>query len=217
MNAATQRFIIAGPAGELEVALDRPTQETPTGLAVIAHPHPLYGGTLDNKVVQTIVRAFTSLGVICLRPNFRGVGKSVGTHDNGQGEVDDLWAAWEWLLHEFPQVKGVRWMAGFSFGAVMATHVAKEWAESTIARGQPELSRVVLVGLGLSPERRAAAPLTRAARLIHGEQDEVILLADVEHWAAPQGFGVAVIPGAGHFFHGQLNDLKARVLESLQQ
>lgn len=217
MNAATQRFIITGPAGALEVALDLPAQETPAGLAVIAHPHPLYGGTLDNKVVQTIVRAFTSLGLICLRPNFRGVGKSVGDHDHGQGEVEDLWAAWKWLLREFPQVRGLRWMAGFSFGAVMATHIAREWPESAITRDQPELSRVVLVGLGLSPERRAPAPLTKAARLIHGEQDDVILLADVESWVKPQGFGITVIPGAGHFFHGQLSDLKASVLESLQK
>jgi uncharacterized protein len=217
LNAATQRFVIDGPCGALEVALDLPAQETAAGLAVIAHPHPLFGGTMDNKVVQTIVRAFTSVGMICLRANFRGVGKSAGTHDHGVGEVEDLWAAWQWLLHEFPQVAGMRWMAGFSFGAVMTTHIAHEWPTSPIARGQPELSRVVLVGLGLSPERRAPAPLTAAARLIHGQEDDVILLADVQSWAGPQGFGVSVIQGAGHFFHGQLNTLKMTVLESLER
>lgn len=216
MNPATQRFVIAGPAGDLELALDLPADQAPAGLAVIAHPHPLFGGTLDNKVVQTIVRAFTSLGVVCLRPNFRGVGKSQGVHDHGQGEVEDLWAAWQWLLNEFPHLDGVRWMAGFSFGAVMATHVAHEWPSAKIARGQPELSRVILVGLGISPERRQPAPLTTAARLIHGEHDDVIQLADVNDWARPQGFSVTVIPRAGHFFHGQLNDLKASVLAGLQ-
>jgi alpha/beta superfamily hydrolase len=210
LNSATQRLLIPGPAGSLEVAIDQPADSAATGLAVVAHPHPLFGGTLDNKVAQTIARAFVAQGMICLRPNFRGVGKSEGVHDHGQGEVDDLLAAWQWLMKEFPSVEGRRWLGGFSFGGVMATHVAKTWPS-----GQPPLDRVILVGLGISPDRRAAAGLTPAARLIHGELDEVIGLKDLLDWARPQHFPVLVVPGAGHFFHGQLNELKACVQYSL--
>jgi uncharacterized protein len=214
LNPATQRLVIPGPAGAIEAGLDQPVGAA-TGLAVVAHPHPLFGGTLDNKVSQTIARTFLSQGMICLRPNFRGVGKSEGVHDHGHGEVEDLWAAWQWLIQEFPAVEGQRWLGGFSFGGVMATHVAKAWSTSGVSIGQPPLSRVILVGLGISPDRRPAAQLTPAARLIHGELDEVIGLKDLFDWVRPQHFPVLVVPGAGHFFHGQLNELKACVQQSL--
>jgi len=216
LNSATERFSIAGPAGPLEVALDKPnTNATVSGLAVVAHPHPLFGGTLDNKVVQTIVRAFVARGMICLRPNFRGVEQSAGVHDHGQGEVEDLWAAWKWLLDSFPRVSGARWMGGFSFGAVMATHMAHEWPSHVVAQHQPELSRVILVGLGIAEDRRSPADLTAAARLIHGESDEVVSLQSVLDWVRPQKAPVLVMPGATHFFHARLPDLKECVLRSL--
>lgn len=205
MNATTQRFVIPGPAGVLDVALDRPALGRPAqGLAVVAHPHPLFGGTLENKVAQTIARTFVHHDMICLRPNFRGVGKSEGVHDHGHGEVDDLWAAWAWLLNEFPNVQGKRWMGGFSFGGVMATHIAHDWPTHPVTRQQPELGRVILVGLGISEDRRPAAELTAAARLIHGEDDEVVSLATVLNWVAPQPHPVLVLPKTGHFFHAKL-------------
>jgi alpha/beta superfamily hydrolase len=216
LNSATERFSIAGPAGSLEVALDKPAAHSAvSGLAVVAHPHPLFGGTLDNKVVQTIVRAFVAQGMICLRPNFRGVGKSAGVHDHGQGEVDDLWAAWKWLLDHFPEVDGARWLGGFSFGAVMATHVAHAWPAHAVSQQQPELSRVILVGLGIAEDRRPPADLTVNARLIHGEADEVVSLQSVFDWVRPQKTPVLVLPGATHFFHARLPDLKDCVLRSL--
>lgn len=208
MNSATERLLIPGVVGSLEAALDRPATGPITGLAVVAHPHPLFGGTLDNKVAQTIARAFVAQGMICLRPNFRGVGKSDGSHDHGTGEVDDLWAAWTWLIDQFPDVNGHRWMGGFSFGGVMATHVAATWDNHVFSHPQPPLSRVILVGLGIAEDRRPAAPLTKAARLIHGECDEVVALKSVLDWTGPQGEPVLVMPGAGHFFHGQLPLLK---------
>lgn len=198
------------------MALDQPAAGIePRGIAVLAHPHPLFGGTLDNKVTQTMARAVIGQGVISLRPNFRGVGQSAGEHDHGMGEVEDLWAAWKWLIQEFPTPSGLRWMGGFSFGAVMATHLAAQWPSHPVAQGQPELTRVVLVGLGLSPDRREAAPLTPAARVIHGEHDEIIALESVLNWLRPQNIPVTVLPGAGHFFHARLNDLKTCVNRSL--
>ncbi len=208
MNSATERLLIPGAVGSLEAALDRPAQGMITGLAVVAHPHPLFGGTLDNKVAQTIARAFVAQGMICLRPNFRGVGKSDGSHDHGSGEVDDLWAAWDWLVRQFPDVEGQRWMGGFSFGGVMATHIAATWKEHGFTSPQPELSRVILVGLGIAEDRRLPAPLTDAVRLIHGELDEVVSLKSVLDWVEPQGEPVLVMAGAGHFFHGRLPLLK---------
>jgi uncharacterized protein len=208
LNSATQRFLIPGPAGGLEVALDVPADNAIQGLAVVAHPHPLYGGTLDNKVAQTLARAFVSQGMVCLRPNFRGVGKSESAHDHGRGEVDDLWAAWHWLIQQYPNVQGRRCMGGFSFGAVMSTHVAAAWPHHSTAQDQPELSRVVLVGIGIADERRQPAPLTPAARLIHGEDDEVVALKTVLDWAGPQQHPVMVIPAASHFFHAKLPFLR---------
>lgn len=217
MNSATERFLIPGPTGNIEAALDRPAHGQPIkGLAVVAHPHPLFGGTLDNKVAQTIARAFVSESMIVLRPNFRGVQKSAGVHDHGMGEVNDLWAAWEWLLNQFPEVREGRWMGGFSFGAVMATHVAQQWSTHLIAAGQPALNRVILVGLGIAPDRRPAADIGPTARLIHGELDEVVALKTVLDWAAPQQHPVLVMPAAGHFFHGQLPFLKDCILRCLR-
>lgn len=198
------------------MALDRPAlHQPPKGLAVVAHPHPLFGGTLDNKVAQTIARAFVSQSMIVLRPNFRGVGKSESEHDHGQGEVEDLWAAWRWLIAHHPEVAGHRWIGGFSFGAVMATHLAQQWPEHPVAQGQPPLDRIILVGLGIAEDRRPAAALTPNARLIHGELDEVVSLKTVMDWTAPQQHPVLVMPAAGHFFHGQLPLLKDCIIRCL--
>jgi alpha/beta superfamily hydrolase len=216
LNSATERFLISGPAGQLEVALDRPSVDAPpAGLAVVAHPHPLFGGTLDNKVAQTIARAFVSQDVICLRPNFRGVGQSESSHDHGYGEVDDLWAAWAWLNREFRAVGGHRWIGGFSFGAVVATHLAQQWPSHAISQGSPPLDRVILVGLGMAEDRREPSALTPQARLIHGEEDEIVALKTIFDWATPQLHPVLVIPGASHFFHAKLPLLKECVKRTL--
>jgi alpha/beta superfamily hydrolase len=192
MRATTRRELLAGPAGKIECAVDEP-EGTPRGVALIAHPHPLYGGTLDNKVVQTLARAFVELGYSAWRPNFRGVGASEGRHDEGRGEVEDLAAVAEFAGSERPV------LAGFSFGAAVQAKLAQ--------RIKP--FRMALVGLAVTNQQVPAVPPDTI--LIHGEKDDTIALADVLAWALPQDLPVIVVPGADHFFHRRLNILRAIV------
>ena len=192
MRAGTRRETVAGPAGRIECAVDEPAG-APRGIALIAHPHPLFGGTLDNKVVQTLARAFVELGYAVWRPNFRGVGASEGQHDEGRGEVEDLAA----VLAHAQAARPV--LAGFSFGAAMAAKLA--------ARVQCE--RMVLVGTAVT--NQAVPPVPAGTLVIHGEADATIPLAAVLDWARPQELPVLVVPGADHFFHRKLPTLKLAV------
>ena len=209
MNSKTQKTHIAGPAGALDLALDLPAGES-RGIAVIAHPHPLFGGTLDNKVVQTLARAFVQTGWTAVRFNFRGVGSSAGSHDEGRGELEDFLAV---VQHAAPAGVGqaALALAGFSFGAFVTTH----------AFGRLHASRPVekLVLVGTSVSRAPAAPVDAAAHqktlVVHGEQDDTVLLSAVMDWARPQALPVTVVPGVGHFFHGQLPLLKNLVTRHL--
>ncbi|MDP1741754.1 MAG: alpha/beta fold hydrolase [Polaromonas sp.] len=206
MNVHTQKISIAGPVGALEVALDAPTG-TSRGVAVIAHPHPLFGGTLDNKVVQTMARAFTQAGWTAVRFNFRGVGASEGVYDEGRGEVEDMLAV---VQHAAPT--GELALAGFSFGAFVTSHVfARLLAKRPVAK-------LVLVGTAAS--RFAVAPIAEAAHeqtlVVHGELDDTVPLQAVLDWARPQLLPVTVVPGGGHFFHGQLPLLKSLVARHLR-
>ena len=192
MRATTRRELLAGPAGTIECAVDDP-EGKPRGVALVAHPHPLFGGTLDNKVVQTLARAFVDLGYSAWRPNFRGVGATEGAHDEGRGEADDLVAVLAHLKAERPV------LAGFSFGAAMQTKVA--------TRIKPE--RVVLVGLAVN--KFMAPPVPADTMIIHGEKDDTAPLSAVMAWALPLDLPVIVVPGADHFFHRRLNILRAIV------
>lgn len=200
MNAGTQRLSVAGPAGALECALDLPTQAAPRGLAVVCHPHPLYGGTMDNKVVQTLARAFVQLGYRTLRFNFRGIGQSAGAWDEGRGEVDDALA----VIAAQRAAGEALVVAGFSFGGYVATQAAARLSEAA--------ERVVLVAPAVV--NFGAAPVPADTLLIHGEQDDVVPLSASFDWARPQALPVTVLPGAGHFFHGQLPVLKQIVLSA---
>ena len=191
MRPAARREFISGPAGRIECAVDAPEGRASRGIALVAHPHPLYGGTLDNKVVQSLARAFAELGYEAWRPNFRGVGASEGAHDGGPGEVDDLLAVLAHLGAEQPV------LAGFSFGAAVQTRVAQRVA--------PE--RMALVGLAVNHQQ--AMPVPADTILIHGEEDSTVPLADVLAWARPQDLPVVVVPGADHFFHRRLGVLRA--------
>jgi alpha/beta superfamily hydrolase len=216
LNAQTQRITVDGPVGRLELAIDHPPQGRAEGLALIAHPHPLFGGTLDNKVVQTIARGMLARDMICIRPNFRGVGLSQGQHDDGRGEQDDLWAAWCWAEQTYGTSAGeARWMAGFSFGAVMVTHVYQDWSIKRQAAGLSAKPCQVNLLVGLAAQRFTPSPIDGTARLIHGELDDVVSLASVLRFAQEHDQPVAVMPAAGHFFHGALPALRRMVDHAL--
>ena len=192
MRASTRREFIAGPVGRIECAVDSP-DGTAIGVALIAHPHPLFGGTLDNKVVQTLARAFVELGYQSWRPNFRGVGETAGSHDEGRGELEDLAAIVEHL-------KPARLaLAGFSFGAGVQAMLAQ----------RVKAERLVLIGVAVT---RFELPHVQPGSLvIHGEQDDTVPLSAVFDWARPQDLPVVVLPGADHFFHRKLHILRGLV------
>jgi alpha/beta superfamily hydrolase len=196
MRASTRCALVAGPVGRLECAIDTPAGE-PSGIALVAHPHPQFGGTLDNKVVQTLARAFVELGCVTLRPNFRGVGASEGVYDEGRGEVEDLAAVLEWQRREFGDLPIA--LAGFSFGAAMQARLA----------GRVAPQRMALVGVAVGSFEVPAVPPDTL--VIHGDQDETVPLAAVLAWARPQDLPVVVVPGADHFFHRKLPVLRAIV------
>ena len=209
MNSATQRLLVAGPAGAIDVALDYPA--TPAlGVAVIAHPHPLHGGTRDNKVVQTLARALLALGYVTWRPNFRGVGDSYGSYDEGVGETEDLLAVVEHALAHAQSI-GVSAprlvLAGFSFGSFVQSRVAARLRDL----GRPA-HRLVLVGAAVS--RFAVGPVPPDTLVVHGEVDDTVPLQAVFDWARPQDLPVVVLPGADHFFHRKLTLLKRIVLDA---
>jgi len=204
MNAATQKITLQGGAGLIEALLDMPAGAA-RGTAVIAHPHPLFGGTMTNKVVQTLARAFVQTGWRAVRFNFRGVGASEGVHDGGRGEAEDMRGVIQQVAPE-----GALAVAGFSFGAFVASHVVAQ-----LAPRQPE--KIVLVGTAASRFSVApiAAELHERTLVLHGEQDDTVALSSVMDWARPQSLPVTVIPGVEHFFHGQLPLLKSLVVRHL--
>ena len=212
MNAQTERLTLTGPAGAIEAVRDTPSEGVaPRGVAVIAHPHPLFGGTMDNKVVQTLARAFVQCGFTAVRFNFRGVGGTAGVHDEGRGELQDLLAVVEQVAPGGAAGPRIA-LAGFSFGAFVTSHaLAQLWPGGRV-------DRVVLVGTAAS--RFTVAPVPPEAHLqtlvVHGEHDDTVPLASVMDWARPQILPVTVIPAGGHFFHGQLPLLKNLVVRHLQ-
>jgi len=200
MIRAGERVFIDGGAGRIETAVDRPGASTASsggairGVALVAHPHPLHGGTLDNKVAQALARTFVELGYVSLRPNFRGVGASEGEHDEGRGETEDLLRVAAYAEEAFGKVPLV--LAGFSFGAAVQTQVA--------AKMNPH--RVVLVGVAVG--RFPSETVPPDSIVIHGERDETVPLAKVLDWARPQELPVVVVPGADHFFHLRLHIIR---------
>jgi len=195
-----ERLLLDGPAGSVETVVAVPAAAL-RGIALVAHPHPLQGGTLDNKVVQTLAKTFFALGYVAVRFNFRGVGQSAGAFDDGNGETDDALSVLAQMRSRFGERLPVA-LAGFSFGSFVQTRVAQRVA--------PE--GLVLVGPAV--KRFAMAPVPETTIVVHGEEDDVVSLADVFEWARPQQLPVVVFPGCGHFFHGRLPQL-ARIVTSL--
>ncbi|MDP3619999.1 MAG: alpha/beta hydrolase [Ramlibacter sp.] len=208
MNLKTRRYQIAGPAGPIELLRDEPLDASlARGIAVIAHPHPLFAGTMDNKVVQTLARAFVQCGWTAIRFNFRGVGQTAGEHDGGRGELVDMLSVIETQAPAGPLA-----IAGFSFGAFVASGAVASLNENRL------IENVVLVGTAASrfDVRPVPQALHERTLVIHGEEDDTVALSAVFDWARPQSLPVTVVPGVSHFFHGQLTLLKNLVVRHLR-
>ena len=209
MKPSVQILPIDGPAGTIETKVESPPE--PSGVALICHPHPLFGGTNDNKVVHTLASTFIRLGYAALRPNFRGVGASAGVHDDGHGETEDMLAVLDESRRIFGELPVV--LAGFSFGAYVQTRVAQTLAES----GQAA-QRLVLVGTATGHVEGARQYATRAVAkdtlVIHGSADTTVPLANVLAWAEPLELPVVVVPGADHFFHRRLHLIRDIILRA---
>lgn len=209
MNSHTQRLMLHGDAGAIEALLDEPSisvGDSPRGTAIVAHPHPLFGGTMDNKVVQTLARAFVQCGWRVVRFNFRGVGKSAGVYDEGHAETQDLLRIVTQVAPDGPLA-----LAGFSFGSYVTSHALNSLA------AHRTIDQIVLVGVAATRFQVASIPKDLHARtlVVHGEVDDTVPLADVMQWARPQTLPVTVIPGVEHFFHGQLTVLRGLVVRHL--
>ena len=185
----------------LEGLLANPGANAPA--AVVCHPHPQFGGTLDNKVVHTLARAFNQLGAPAIRFNFRGVGMSSGTYDDGRGEIQDALAVITWGRARWPGA--ALWLGGFSFGGSVAVWAAGEAAPARLVAVAPGITKISVTG---------AAPPKCPWLIVQGDADDVVPPQAVLAWSrtlvpAPE---VVVLPGAGHFFHGRINDLRETVL-----
>ncbi|MEO8766817.1 MAG: alpha/beta family hydrolase [Nitrosospira sp.] len=215
-----QKYFIDGPTGKLETVLAQPDLDRPRGIAIVAHPHPLYGGTMNNKVVYTLVKAFLELGYITVKFNFRGVEQSEGNrysgNDNGVGEIEDVLAVAETTGKQFtsffsgppPLV-----LAGFSFGGAIQGYAAQRLRPEKLIMVAPPVERLNVPPLAHPGTKHDDEPITDIL-IIQGDQDDVVPLKTVLDWAAPQELPVVVIPGAEHFFHGRLHILKRVVLDS---
>ncbi|MBS0369313.1 MAG: alpha/beta hydrolase [Proteobacteria bacterium] len=201
---ATETALINGPDGPIELIIDTPDQVR--GIALVCHPHPLFHGANTNKVAHTLARVFRDMGYAALRPNFRGVGKSVGTHDNGGAETEDMLSVIAWAQSRWGGLPLA--LGGFSFGAYVQTRVAARLADSITPPG-----RIVLVGTAAGEVTGARSyttlPVPKDSLIIHGERDETVALANVMEWAEPQELPVVVVPGADHFFHGKLHIIRS--------
>ncbi len=201
------RLEILGPAGQLEVLEERPKIGDLRGVAVVCHPHPQHGGTMDNKVVHTLARAFLTVDCASIRFNYRGVGKSEGSYADGRGEAEDAIAIAEWAKQRWPGRPLL--MAGFSFGAMVAISV-----ESLIAP-----SALVVVA---PPVRRLPSQLKQPQcpwLVIQGDEDDLVDTDDVVDWfnSLDPGPELKVMAGAEHFFHGRLVELRENVVEFLDR
>ena len=203
MNLRTVKRTVAGPVGALECAINEPDGAA-LGLAVVCHPHPLHGGTMDNKVVVTLARAFLQRGWRSVRFNFRGIGASAGEWDDGRGEIDDALA----VVRAMRRAGEPLLLAGFSFGAYVASQAAARLPDDA----KPQ--RLALVGPSTQKQRMPAVPADTV--VIHGEADDVVPLSATLEWARPQALPVIVFPGTGHFFHGQLGLLKNVLVQQLR-
>lgn len=210
----TESALLRGHAGNIDVLIDAPA--TVKGIALVCHPHPLFGGANTNKVAHTLARSYRDLGFAVIRPNFRGVGKSEGEHDHGEGETEDMLSVISWAQSRW----GVSPLAlgGFSFGGFVQTRVANRLAE-----GIAPPRHLVLVGMAAGTAADGArhydtppVPKSIPTLVIHGENDDTVALGNVLDWARPQELPVTVIPGADHFFHARLHVIREIIARNIQ-
>lgn len=203
---------LPGPAGYIETALHLPADATLTdtspGIAIVCHPHPQHGGTMDNKVVTTLDRVCQQLGLATVRFNYRGVGKSAGKYGQIQGECDDCQAVLAALKTVYPEQP--LWLLGFSFGSYIAAHAATQWSPSGLVSIAPPVTRMPFKQL---------TNITCPWLVVQGDADEVVNANDVTQWAAkpPSPLHYQLLPGVGHFFHGQLNTLRDLLIAQARQ
>lgn len=207
---APQAVLIDGPAGPLEARVEDPQggRRAPQAVAVVCHPHPLHGGTLQNKVVHTVARAMQEAGAATVRFNFRGVGASGGTHDAGAGEVDDAIAVARWAQARWSSP--VLWLGGFSFGAAIALQAAPALQARRLVTVAPPVGRLIT-----PPTARPPCPWL----IVQGDADDLVDCVEVQRWAgefSPQP-ELLLLEGAEHFFHGRLVELRSGVLEFLRR
>jgi len=210
--APTESVLLSGAAGMIDALIDTPAEVR--GLAVVCHPHPLYGGANTNKVAHTLARAFRDLGYAVVRPNFRGVGKSEGMHDHGNGETEDILGVIGWAQSRWGSLPLA--LGGFSFGAYVQCRVA-----CRLADGLTPVERLALVGMAAGRAADGARqydtpplPDKLSSLIVHGELDDTVPLTNVLDWARPQELPVVVIPGADHFFHGKLHLIRNLIARS---
>ena len=204
--AGSERLSLQGPAGHIEALLDTPTEDRGRAVAIVCHPHPLYGGTMHNKVVHFLSKTFNNLGMPALRFNFRGVGETEGAYDEGVGETDDVLAITDAVAERFPG-RAV-WLAGLSFGAYVALRASSERDYERLITVAPavnlyDFSQLTLPGMPWI--------------LVQGDQDEVVPSDQVAAWVEQldQPPEMLWLEGAGHFFHGRLTDLRDGLIERL--
>ncbi len=207
----SERYVIPGAVGGIEMAAHLPVEVSPRAIAIVAHPHPLFGGTMDNKVVTTIARAMYDAGAAVFRFNFRGVGKSEGAYDEGRGETEDMRAV---IAHARAAVGSDTrplWLAGFSFGGAVALAASEKEAADEMVLVAPALQRIAHWANVKDGGNPPASTL-----LIHGEKDDTVPLADSMDWARSRDLAVTVVPGADHFFHMRLQIIKRLVASQLR-
>jgi uncharacterized protein len=203
-----QRLTLAGPSGAIEALIETPADTEPRAFGVICHPHPLYGGALENKVVHTLARSFQELGAASVRFNFRGVGKSAGRFAEGLGETADTLAVIEAGRVRWPAMP--LWLAGFSFGGAIAVRAAAAAEARLLITVAPAVTLI-----NLSDIKVPDCPWL----IVQGTEDELVDAKKVADWAASLAPAprVALLPGVGHFFHGRLRELTQVVLDFVHE